>query len=161
MGAGECLIRFFWTISSWFHYHDPHSSQYQLLVDRNAHRRHVPPDFELKTFYGELKHIIVVMLAPSEELGLTTPTQYILADIVACKADIDGPLGVRLFDSMQAPQVVDITCCQCLVGRWKTVRAHGRPLWAILDRSGENGEVIVADNDWENGAGETDRELTQ
>lgn len=100
-------------------------------------------------------------LPAARELGLTSETTYVLADIETCKADITGPLGVRLYDSLEVSQVIDISCIQSLVGRFPIAKMHGRPVWGIVDRSGVNGEAILADNEWNDGAGVIDDENSQ
>lgn len=86
--------------------------------------------------------ILVVTLPSSPILGLTERTQYVLADIYTSKADINGPLGMKMYDSISTAQVVDMTCVQCLVGRVKALAmshsARAKPIWAIIDRMSRN-----------------------
>lgn len=96
--------------------------------------------------YAQLTHIIVVTL-PAGVLGLTEQTQFILADVETCRADIQGPLDIRMYDTMSILQVVDMVCVQCLVGRVKVMKDQGKPIWAIIDRSGELDAAIYAEED--------------
>lgn len=85
------------------------------------------------------------MIPATPLLSLNEQTQFVLADVETCKANIDGPLNIRLYKEMENLQVVDMTCIQSLVGRVKTMRDRGQPLWAIVDRNGELDGAIYAD----------------
>lgn len=101
------------------------------------------------TFYGELQNIIVITLPAARELSLQTTTKLLLADIRTCKADYEGPLGIPLYmdSDFEVPQVMDMTCVQCAIGRFQLVKENGRSAWAIIDRSGENADAIVGADD--------------
>lgn len=109
-------------------------------------RRGPNPVYQATTMYAQLTHIIVVTL-PAGVLGLTEQTQFILADVETCRADIQGPLDIRMYDTMSILQVVDMVCVQCLVGRVKVMKDQGKPIWAIIDRSGELDAAIYAEED--------------
>ncbi|EKM48750.1 uncharacterized protein PHACADRAFT_108338 [Phanerochaete carnosa HHB-10118-sp] len=120
--------------------------RFDALVDRSARRQNAREELVLTTFYGELKNIIVLHLPATRELRLDTPTVHVLVDIHSCNANIDGPLDVRMFESMQSILVHDITTVQCLVGRIKLVTV-GHPIWAVIDRSGYLGGAVYAGNE--------------
>jgi len=90
---------------------------------------------ELRTFYGQLQHIIVLRLDPSDVLGLLEPTSVILAAIRNCTLEPNDAqsdtLDIHYYTQNGRLEAVDITCVQCAVGR---VKDRGR--WAIIDRSG-------------------------
>ncbi|KAI0758390.1 hypothetical protein BC629DRAFT_1659586, partial [Irpex lacteus] len=116
--------------------------RYQIFIDRNARYRNRAPDFEKTTCYGKLLHIVVVTLPPSRELRLTGETKLLLADVITCKTEFEGPLGEPLYKNLEAPQVIDMTCIQSLVGRFE-VKNNSQVGWAIIYRSEENGDAIA------------------
>jgi hypothetical protein len=114
-----------------------------MLVDRNARHRNLPVVLEPETFFGQLQHIIVVHIGPSEELGLKEPETIILAAIHTC-ADVkmSSSSGDIYSYSQEGPlEVIDIDCIQCCVGRIKDGKR-----WAIVDRSGEHAHSVFADD---------------
>jgi hypothetical protein len=107
-----------------------------MLLDRFARQAQRQPEYELRTFYGQLQHIYVVQFKePRLALGLNDPTTVFLAAIRTCI--LDNPdtqlhgLDVQLYSKEGGLDVVDITSLQCLVGR-----IRDRAQWAIIDRSG-------------------------
>lgn len=131
-----------------------HLQQYDTLVDRNASRRNAPEDYSHgpTTFYGQLQHILVVTLPAAPQLNLTERTQFILADIHTCNCDIDGPLNIKMYDSMSSVQVFDMTCVHGLIGRVKALTlsqgTRTTVTWAIIDRSEKSdGAVYVPENE--------------
>ena len=112
-----------------------------MLVDRNARHRNLPVVLQPETFFGQLQHIIVMNIGPSEELDLEEPETIILAAIRTC-ADAKKLSGSSIYYYSREGQleVVDVNCIQCCVGR---IRDGDR--WAIIDRSGEYAHAIFAD----------------
>ncbi|KAK0433081.1 hypothetical protein EV421DRAFT_1718886, partial [Armillaria borealis] len=112
-------------------------TQYEMLVDRHAHRRNVAAKFAQETFYGQLQHIYVIHFClPCPQLGLKDPeTTIILAAIQSCKCDqseqIRG-LDIHFYTSLGQLHITDMTSVQCLVGRVPC----GENKWALIDRSG-------------------------
>jgi hypothetical protein len=110
--------------------------QYEMLLDRFARQARRQPEYELRTFYGQLQHIYVVQFKePRLALGLDEPTTVFLAAIRTCILDnpdtqLQG-LDVQFYSKEGGLDVVDITSLQCLVGR-----IRDRAQWAIIDRSG-------------------------
>ena len=110
--------------------------QYEMLLDRFARQARRQPEYELRTFYGQLQHIYVVQFKdPRPALGLDEPTTVFLAAIRTCILDnpdsqLQG-LDVQFYSKEGGLDVVDITSLQCLVGR-----IRDRAQWAIIDRSG-------------------------
>jgi hypothetical protein len=102
-----------------------------MYVDRESRVRGRAPNFELKTFFGQLQHIFTVRLPHCRDLGLVTDTTVILAVIRNCKIEAVNDLDMHYYRDMGRLDVVDVTCLQCLVGR---VKDNNR--WAIIDRSG-------------------------
>jgi hypothetical protein len=105
--------------------------QYELLVDKHAGTKGVPSEFTPKSFFGQLKNILVVTLSASKPLKLSAPTTLILAVIHSCNVDAHDDLDIHYYKNLGRTEVVDMTAVQCVVGR---VKVGGR--WAILDRSG-------------------------
>jgi hypothetical protein len=104
-----------------------------MLVDRNARHRNLPVVLQPEIFFGQLQHIIVITIGPSEELNLEQPETIILTAIRNC-ADAKKLPGSSMYYYSREGQleVVDVNCIQCVVGRIKD-GDH----WAIIDRSGE------------------------
>ena len=102
--------------------------QYTQLVDRNARYLRRTPDFEEKTFFGQLGRILFLELTPAPKLHLAEPTTIILAVIREVKAKLRD--GLYYYEEFGADEVVDLETIQCVVGR---VQDRGK--WAIIDRS--------------------------
>ncbi|KAJ3745231.1 hypothetical protein EV360DRAFT_57488 [Lentinula raphanica] len=91
--------------------------RYDMLVDMNARRQTVAPEFQKQSFYGQLRHILVVSLSAGAELQTNTETTYILAAIQRCKIIGTSSSGAPYYEQMGAVKVVDMSVVQCLVGR--------------------------------------------
>lgn len=118
-----------------------------MLVDKNAQHRNLPVVFQTKTFFGQLQHIIVVEIGPSEELSLDGPETIILAAIHTCadaKTSASGH-GIYYYSQQGSLEVIDIDCIQCCVGRIKDTYGHNKPMWAIVDRSKEHACSVFDD----------------
>jgi hypothetical protein len=102
--------------------------QYTLYVDRHARHRGITPDFEEKTFFGQLLRILVLELQAARQLDLAKPTTIILALIQEVKATLRD--GIYTYKEFGAEEVVDLKTVQCVVGRVKD-----RGMWSIVDRS--------------------------
>lgn len=98
-------------------------------------RRGKTPDFEEKTFFGQLNRILVLELPPAPRLDLTEPTTLILALIQEVNVTLRD--GVYSYKEFGPEEVVDLKTVQCVVGRVKD-----RHEWAIIDRS-DNVEIPV------------------
>ncbi|KAJ7234807.1 hypothetical protein C8J57DRAFT_1574508 [Mycena rebaudengoi] len=109
--------------------------RYSQLVDIHANRRNVKPEYEPRSFYGQLQHIFVVNVAAAAALGLESDETLFLAAIRNCKIDCANSLDMHYYRNAGRLEVVDMTCVQCLVGRVKT-KVKGVDMWAIIDRSG-------------------------
>ncbi|KAG6806039.1 hypothetical protein H0H92_012948, partial [Tricholoma furcatifolium] len=117
--------------------------RYEMLVDKFARRARQRPQYELKTFYGQLQHIYLIRFpqALSTQLKINPPseTTILLAGIRSCKLDklpstAFTPLDIHFYSSFGSFDVVDIMTVQALVGRVRpSLDSHQ---WAIIDRSG-------------------------
>lgn len=119
-----------------------------MLVDKHTRARRRDPVFELKTFYGQLEHIVLVkFLDACPPLKINAPTTIILAAIRTCNLDNDNEadkwLDIHYYSSLGALHVIDITSVQALVGR---IKSSGNQ-WAIVDRSGSLARAIFEDDD--------------
>ena len=115
-----------------------------MLVDRNARHQNLPVVLQPETFFGQLQHIIVMNIGPSEELDLKEPETIILAVIRSC-ADakkLPGGSDIYYYSREGSLEVVDVNCIQCGVGRIKDGDS-----WAIVDRSGEYAHPVFTDVD--------------
>ena len=102
--------------------------QYTLYVDRHARHKRRTPDFEEKTFFGQLHRILVLELQAAQRLDLAQPTTVILALIQQVKATLRD--GIYTYKGFGAEEVVDLNTVQCVIGRVKD-----RGVWSIIDRS--------------------------
>ena len=102
--------------------------QYTLYVDRHACHKRMTPDFEEKTFFGQLRRILILELQAAQRLDLPQPTTIILALIQEVKATLRD--SIYTYKEFGAEEVVDLKTVQCVVGRVKD-----RGAWSIVDRS--------------------------
>ena len=86
------------------------------------------PVFEVKHFFGQLKHILILELLSAPQLNLATPMTVILAVIWNAKATLTNE--TYYYKELGVEEVVDLTTVQCVVGR-----IEHRGEWAIVDRS--------------------------
>ncbi|EKM52732.1 uncharacterized protein PHACADRAFT_101119 [Phanerochaete carnosa HHB-10118-sp] len=121
---------------------------YQILKDRNARHCNVPKVFELISHFAQLVNIIVVHLPPIINFCLDKPFTLVLAEVQTCKTDAfcNTPLGISCYQDLAPPEVIDVTCVQCLVGRLK-LSDGARPIWAVIDRSGGLARAAWASKD--------------
>jgi len=113
-----------------------------MLVDKNAQHQNLPVDFQPQTFFGQLQHIIVIEIGPSDELGLDESETIILAAIRTCADAKTSASGHDIYYYSQegSLEVIDIDCIQCCVGRIKDGNR-----WAIVDRSREHAQPVFVD----------------
>ncbi|EPQ49976.1 hypothetical protein GLOTRDRAFT_67190 [Gloeophyllum trabeum ATCC 11539] len=116
--------------------------RYQLLVDKNARRRALTPEFEPCDFYGQLRNIFVLDLPPSRDLGLSESTTILLAAVHSVKIDKPADIDVPFYREEGRTEVVDLAAVQCVVGR---VYDDVRKWWAIIDRSGPLAQPIFVE----------------
>ncbi|KAI0819220.1 hypothetical protein BC628DRAFT_1333506 [Trametes gibbosa] len=118
--------------------------RYELLVDKNARYRQRPVILEQKTFYGQLRNILVIDLGP---IPLASPPQLqssvlMLGTIRRCVIEsIHRDLDIHYYKKLGALEIVDISTIQCVVGR---VQDRGR--FAIIDRSGSLARAIYIED---------------
>jgi hypothetical protein len=120
---------------------DISSIQYETLVDTNSRVRRRAPNFELKTFFGQLEHIFLVRISTAMALGLTEGAEVLLAAVRNCNILSSNDLDMHYYQDFGCLDVVDVTCLQCLVAR-----APVEKTWVIFDRSGTLSRAVVADN---------------
>ena len=90
----------------------------------------------LKIFFGQLQHILVLELPSTLQLNLAMPTMIILALIKNVKATLTD--NIYYHNGPGVDEVVNLTTVQCIVGRiWD------RDEWGIIDWS--NNVVIQVD----------------
>ena len=87
------------------------------MVDKYACQKRCRPEYEMKTFYGQLQHLFVILLPPDTALHLTEPTIHILASIRTCKIERGNEdLDIHYYSKLGGLDVLDIMCVQCAVG---------------------------------------------
>ncbi|KIY51358.1 hypothetical protein FISHEDRAFT_37513 [Fistulina hepatica ATCC 64428] len=121
--------------------------RYEAYVDKNQRQKKHAVKLQLRTFYGQLQHLLVVHFPePCLALHLTEPQSFIFAAIRQCKVNGSGlqslGLDVRFYSEQGPLDVVDIMSVQCLVGR-----IYDRGQWAIIDRSGDLVRAVPEDDD--------------
>ncbi|KAL1740480.1 hypothetical protein HDZ31DRAFT_47434, partial [Schizophyllum fasciatum] len=119
--------------------------KYDLLVDKHENNRRVTPEFEIRSFYGELQHIFLVQLPAAarkdldcddnDTAAVEEPVVLILASIHRCETTTVRPIPGPVYSAMGRQEVVDMTSLQCLVGRTRSPLGPGSEPWAIIDRS--------------------------
>ncbi|KAJ7735356.1 hypothetical protein B0H16DRAFT_1327140 [Mycena metata] len=121
--------------------------RYEMLVDKNARRKKVAPEFELQTFYGQLEHIYRVYFDDAvPTLDIEGPTTYLFAAIRVCRLkpmpkDLQAQsLDINFYSGLGELDVIDITSVQSLIGRVPTTGGQ----WATIDRSGGLARAVWA-----------------
>ena len=101
------------------------------------------PEFELKTFYGQIQQIFLIPIPGAPDLHLEKPETIILASIKNSpieRHDVNG-LDIHYYRNEDGyTEVVDISAIQCLVAR-----VFDRGWWTILDRSGKLARAEAVD----------------
>lgn len=116
-----------------------------MFVDKYARQARRQPEYELRTFYGQLQHIYLIQFPGAcGDLGLNQASTIILASIRTCVLDNPVPqlecLDVKFYSAEGAVHIIDVTSLQCLVGR---IRDRNR--WAIIDRSGSLARALYVE----------------
>ena len=107
-----------------------HGVQYETLVDKYARQKKQQPEYEMKTFYGQLQHIFVVSLPSDAGLRISEPTVHILASIKTCKVErSNAALDIHYYSKLGGLDILDIMCIQCIVSHISCVTNS----WAIID----------------------------
>jgi hypothetical protein len=107
-----------------------YSIQYQLAVDKFAHRPRQAPQFELQNFFGQVLRFIVVKIPLSLDNGIEAQS-LVYAVIDEIKVQGSGTNFYGRFYQATGPIVfIDLNQVQCVIGR---ILDRGK--WAIVDRS--------------------------
>lgn len=103
--------------------------QYELVVDTQAHRPNAPPDFQPRTFFGQLERAFVCTLCPVN--GFDGPSQpLVLLDVNMCNT-IQDRYGFWEYEDFRYREIINGTSIRALVGR---IRDRGK--WVFVQRSG-------------------------
>lgn len=103
--------------------------EYELLLDRLAHRPRLPPDFVLQSWFGQVERIFVLHLpACPEVVELQAPKTFIFLEVHSCAATRDRH-GLWSYVNFGAFEVVEADCYRSLVGR-----IHDRGRWWFVRR---------------------------
>jgi hypothetical protein len=110
--------------------------KYEVLEDVNRRFRGRPALLVPQTRYGRLQRILGVTLAPSPFTNSTRPVTVVFAVIRTLKitrthARLDVHYAPATSGTFSAPEAVDLSCIQCVVGR-----VPDRKEIAVIDRSG-------------------------
>jgi hypothetical protein len=104
-------------------------SKYEAFTDRYARQRR-EPEYEKNIYFGQLQHIFVVQLPVIVVLKHLKPETLFLAAVRTCDVVASDSLGAQYFSKLQQPEILDMSCIQCVVGRVPIGQ-----LWALIDRS--------------------------
>lgn len=103
--------------------------EYELLIDRQAHRRNANPDFTPTTFFGQLERVVVCNLRPIEDFAVPSHP-LVLMDVHMCDTSQDR-YGFWEYDKFRYREIINGTSIRALVGRiWD------RGKWVFVQRSG-------------------------
>lgn len=121
--------------------------QYELLVDRFAHRPRQPSSFRPRTYFGRLNRIIAINMAPLDQPYQPART-YILLDVDPCQTQRDE-YGFYEYTTFKSGSVIDAFTAQAVVGR---ILDDGK--WVIVRRASEvkKAEYRDIDDDFEDTA---------
>ncbi|KZW01195.1 hypothetical protein EXIGLDRAFT_666478 [Exidia glandulosa HHB12029] len=115
--------------------------RYEQLVDRFSHRQRRDPEFESRTFYGQLRRILVLTVSPQLAAVLDHAPQTVVIAVISQCADLSEPdsHGIRIFSALkQGVELTELRTVECVIGR---VRTHNNN-WAIVDRSDALSRVL-------------------
>ena|ERR1700731_3033710 len=85
-------------------------------MDKYAHQCQWEPQFENKTYYGQLQHIFAIQLPAILSLGLSEPSMIFLAAIKMCNMESFDWLRNPYYSKLGPLEVIDMSCVQCRVG---------------------------------------------
>ncbi|KAF8757935.1 Transposase family tnp2 [Rhizoctonia solani] len=95
--------------------------RYELAIDRLAHRPRATPEFEVKSFYGQLQHLFYLPLPPNTIINREDyPKFLILAFILEADVTIEDAYEYQVIwyeGKLGSGEVVDARTIQCAVGR--------------------------------------------
>jgi hypothetical protein len=115
-----------------------YSIQYQLAVDRFAHRPRQAPQFELQDFFGQVLRFIVVNIPLSLDHGIEAQSLvYAVIDEIKVldHGSVTNFYG-RFYRATGPIVFIDLNQVQCVIGR---ILDRGK--WAIVDRSTSVAEI--------------------
>jgi len=113
-----------------------YSIQYQLAVDKFAHRPRQAPQFELQDFFGQVLRFIVVNIPLSIDHGIEAQS-LVYAVIDELKVlDQGANFYGRFYQDTGPIAFVDLNQVQCVIGR---ILDRGK--WAIVDRSSSVAQI--------------------
>lgn len=122
--------------------------QYELLVDRLAHRRNAPVDLQPHQFFGRLHRVIsfTIQSTPTNKFPIPSesPTTFILMDIEPSNTTEDTH-GFHEYTTSRAHEVVNGRQARALVGR-----IHDRGKWVFVRRSSGTENIIYGEEDGAN-----------
>ena len=105
--------------------------QYQLAVDKFAHRPRQAPQFELQDFFGQVLRFIVVNIPLSLDHGIEAQSLvYAVIDEVKVLDQGSRTNLYRFYQATGPIVTIDLNQVQCVIGR---ILDRGK--WAIVDRS--------------------------
>jgi len=109
------------------------------------HRRNLPEDLKLQTFFRQLLCIIIIPIPKSKELKTKKPEKVCLAVVWQVHANFPnahGILPILFYLQTGGLDPVDINTIQCVVGH---VEDWGK--WGLVDHSGPLAHAVFNKTD--------------
>jgi hypothetical protein len=114
--------------------------QYQLSVDRYAHKKRRQPELEMRDFFGRVLQFFVVDICAAPEHSISQQS-IIFAVVRRLKItrQSEHPLRLCYFkDDSGRVEIIDLNQIQCLVGR-----VYDRDEWSIVDRNRSTAPIHI------------------
>ncbi|KAF9033864.1 hypothetical protein BJ165DRAFT_1322926, partial [Panaeolus papilionaceus] len=102
--------------------------QYDAKIDLNARHVHQLERMVMRTFFGQLRCIVMIELPATPYVNLTEPLTIVLALILQTPTDKDGE--AFMYKNSTVEEIIDLDQVQCVVGR-----VTCRDVWTYIDCS--------------------------
>ncbi|KAF9037166.1 hypothetical protein BJ165DRAFT_1312239, partial [Panaeolus papilionaceus] len=89
--------------------------RYDVEIDLDARHVHQPEKMAMRTYFGQLKLIVVINLPATPRVNLTKPLTVVLAIILQTPTDRVGEMFT--YRNSTVEEVIDLERVQCVVGR--------------------------------------------
>ena len=90
--------------------------QYQLLVDKFTHQRRRTSKFELRDFFGQLLHLLIISI-PKSENDQVWPQMLIYTLIKSVKLINPTADGIKYYEGFGSMEFVDLNQIKCVIGQ--------------------------------------------
>ncbi|KAH7096495.1 hypothetical protein BKA62DRAFT_822291 [Auriculariales sp. MPI-PUGE-AT-0066] len=119
--------------------------RYEQMVDTLSHRPRSDPVFERRTFYGQLREIVVLPIGGrlAVGLGLNRSETLVLAMVAPCNSIVEIE-GFKYYKGLTGVEITNLKTVECAIGRAPT---HREGEFGIVDRSGSLSRVLFTNAD--------------